>query len=88
MFFILFIDKFSAKRSYRILMTFLETSGVVWTKFSTLKAGKNWKKVKTATSKMEFRNDIFHESAPEQDKRDARKSICQNKGQKCGMLKG
>ena len=39
----------------------------------TRKTGKNRKKVKKSNLQLEFENDFFHESAPEQDKRDARK---------------
>ena len=37
---------------------------------------------------MEFENDFFHESAPEQDKRDARKISSPEKRQNSGMLRG
>ena len=40
----------------------------------TWKTGKNRKKVKKRNLQLEFENDIFHESAPGQDKRDARKT--------------
>ena len=39
----------------------------------TWKTGKNRKKVKKSNLQWEFENDFFHESAPGQDKRDARK---------------
>ena len=39
----------------------------------TWKTGKTEKKVKKSNLQLEFENDFFHESAPEQDKRDARK---------------
>ena len=37
---------------------------------------------------MEFENDFFHESAPEQDKRDARKISSPEKRQNSSMLRG
>ena len=39
----------------------------------TWKTGKNRKKVNKSNLQLEFENDFFHESAPEEDKRDARK---------------
>ena len=33
---------------------------------------------------LEFGNEFFHESAPKQEKPDAKKPIRQNKGQSCG----
>ena len=39
----------------------------------TWKTGINRKKVKKSNLQLEFAHDFFHESAPEQDKRDARK---------------
>ena len=39
----------------------------------TWKTGKNRKKGEKSNLQLEYENDFFHESAPEQDKRDARK---------------
>ena len=41
----------------------------------TRKTGKNRLKMKKSNLELEFENDLFHESAPEQDKRDPRKII-------------
>ena len=56
----------------------------------TRKTGKNRKKVQNSNLQLEFENAFFHESAPEQDKRDAGKisSPKKKKRQNSGMLRG
>ena len=54
----------------------------------TRKTGKNPKKVKNSILLLEIENDIFHENAPKQDKRDARKISSPEKRQNSGMLRG
>ena len=46
---------------------------VVWSVVDAWKTGKNRKEVKKSILQLEYEDDFFHESAPEEDKRDARK---------------
>ena len=41
----------------------------------TRKTSKSRKKLETSNLQLELENDFFHKIAPEQDKRDARKSV-------------
>ena len=44
--------------------------------------------MKKSNLQLEFENDFFHESAPDQDKRVQEKSVRQKKRQNSGMLRG